>query len=222
MLPTCEEELSALRSTLECVAAQRDALKASLDQVDDVLIVNWVGPRKDGDYKKALHDLVGQGIAIENDPSVSETAKARADELDALKAENASLRNRLGDNFCWIGTPEQLEIAKALPWPEMQESCRRYHAQISSHGTSVFTGGKTIAQLEDENEKLRKDSARLDKMEGRVAASIHGPENWTFGEWMIFDPGFASDRVAHSSRAKTLREVIDNLAEAVSPDLDKS
>lgn len=32
-------------------------LQRIVDQVDDVLIVNWVGPRVDGDYKKALYAL---------------------------------------------------------------------------------------------------------------------------------------------------------------------
>lgn len=43
----------------DLLLADRNRLKAALDQVDDVLVVNWVGPRVDGDYRKALHDLVG-------------------------------------------------------------------------------------------------------------------------------------------------------------------
>lgn len=40
-------------------------LQSIVDQIDEVLVVNWVGPRKDGDYKKALHDLMGFAIAVE-------------------------------------------------------------------------------------------------------------------------------------------------------------
>lgn len=60
------------------------SLKAIVDQVDDELVVNWITV-KDGDYRKALHDLVMQGIQIENDPAVSSTARARQEELAALK-----------------------------------------------------------------------------------------------------------------------------------------
>lgn len=70
-------------------------LQDSLDQVDDVLIVNWVGPRKDGDYSKALADLVDFQVKIENDPCVSMEAKWKLDELCDLHLEIATLKNKL-------------------------------------------------------------------------------------------------------------------------------
>ena len=48
-------------------------LKSIVDQVDDVLIYNWIEV-KDGDYRKALYDLVSFSNQVENDPSVSQTA----------------------------------------------------------------------------------------------------------------------------------------------------
>lgn len=42
-------------------------LVANLDQVDDVLIVDWITV-KDNDYRKALADLVTTNIAQHNDP----------------------------------------------------------------------------------------------------------------------------------------------------------
>lgn len=71
--------------------------------------------------------------------------------VKALESENASLRNQLGDNLCWINDLEKpdAERARALPEVEFLESCRRFHGQISQ-GLGVFAGGKTIAQLEQE------------------------------------------------------------------------
>ena len=53
-------------------------------EVDDVLVVNWVGPRKDNDYRKALHDLVSNAIQQHDDPQISESA-----------AEQVKIRARL-------------------------------------------------------------------------------------------------------------------------------
>lgn len=75
---------------------------------------------------------------------------------DAIEAENADLLNSLlnvtGDNSCWL--PEGVDIGPIPPWAEFQDSCRRHHTQISTeHG--VLEGCKTIAQLEQENARLR-------------------------------------------------------------------
>lgn len=70
---------------LDAALEREKALQKNLDQVDEILTVNWVGPRVDGDYRKALHDLITRCIDIENDPRVSSTAKARQDELNDLR-----------------------------------------------------------------------------------------------------------------------------------------
>lgn len=44
-----------------------EQIAANLEQVDDVLIVNWITV-KDNDYRKALADLVTMNIAQHNDP----------------------------------------------------------------------------------------------------------------------------------------------------------
>ena len=68
---------------LAALTAERDELKAIVDQVDDVLVVNWIAA-KDGDYRQALHDLVTTNIAEHDDPAISSVAKARQDERDKL------------------------------------------------------------------------------------------------------------------------------------------
>jgi hypothetical protein len=70
-------------------AARIVAMLNAIEEVDDVLVVNWVGPRVDGDYRKALHDLVTRAIAIENDPQVSESAAKRKAELRAALGDRA-------------------------------------------------------------------------------------------------------------------------------------
>lgn len=50
-----------LTSMLELISENK-RLRKIVDQVDDVLVVNWAGPRVDGDYRKALADLVSTNI----------------------------------------------------------------------------------------------------------------------------------------------------------------
>jgi hypothetical protein len=74
-------KLAAENSILK---AERDKAREALAQVDDVLVVNWI-PVTNGNYGKALHDLITFNIQIENDPSVSKRAAARDKALAALK-----------------------------------------------------------------------------------------------------------------------------------------
>lgn len=67
---------------LETQIKQLEEIKA---QVDDVLVINWCGPRVDNDYCKALHDLITWNIQVHDDPQVSEVAKKRQDEKAALE-----------------------------------------------------------------------------------------------------------------------------------------
>lgn len=77
-------------SLLSTEIAERDSLRQQLDQVDDVLIVNWVGPREDGDYRQALADLVRNSIQEHDDPAISEVADKRRKELDSLRQQLAT------------------------------------------------------------------------------------------------------------------------------------
>lgn len=51
---------------------QLHTVRSAMSQVDDELIVNWIAPPKDGNYRKALSQLVTQGIEeakfFENEP----------------------------------------------------------------------------------------------------------------------------------------------------------
>ena len=68
---TNETALCVYKADYDKLLADRNRLKAALDQVDDVLVVNWVGPRVDGDYRKALHDLVAFNIQIATEPAMN-------------------------------------------------------------------------------------------------------------------------------------------------------
>ncbi len=93
---------AALLEELARMKGERDALKSSLDQVDDVLVVNWVGPRKDGDYKRALADLVTFNIQIHDDPQVSEVAAKRQQQNAALREGLQALVSELNDKRAWL------------------------------------------------------------------------------------------------------------------------
>lgn len=84
--------ISEAAAHLRILTTQVKALQASLDQVDEVLLVNWVGPRKDGDYRQALHDLVTSAIREHNDPRVSKEAAEREAQMKALEAVRNLLR----------------------------------------------------------------------------------------------------------------------------------
>ncbi len=75
------------------------------------------------------------------------------DRCALLEAENLRLKNICGDNLCWI-RPVDADLIKVLPESEFLESCRRYRAQLAG-GSGELAGGKTIAQLEEENARLR-------------------------------------------------------------------
>lgn len=77
--------LDTATATIARQVEELAAVKDSLRQVNEVLVVNWVGPRKDGDYTKALADLVTFNIQIHDDPQVSEVAAKRKQERDALR-----------------------------------------------------------------------------------------------------------------------------------------
>jgi len=75
----------------------------------------------------------------------------------ALRAENASLRNQLGDNLCRFDMDAATREAKALPESEFLESCRRFRNQVAAERGEVGPECMTIAQLEAEVERLREE-----------------------------------------------------------------
>jgi len=66
-------------------------LRAKLDQVDDVLMLDHIAA-VNGDYRKALHELVSFEIQIHDDPAVSEIAAKRKADVAELRAEVDRLR----------------------------------------------------------------------------------------------------------------------------------
>lgn len=79
-----------------------------------------------------------------------------------LMDENERLRsavlNAAGDDLCRFSQEEiqqmRLGMIKIPPWEEFGPSCKRFHDSMAAE-RGVLEGGKTIAQLEAENELLR-------------------------------------------------------------------
>ena len=88
--------------TYQELLVENERLREIVAQVDSVLVTHWVVV-KDDNYCKALHDYAGFCIQIENDPAVSETAKARANELDTLRRERDLARGRAIGHAITIG-----------------------------------------------------------------------------------------------------------------------
>lgn len=115
--------------------------------------------------------------------------------------------NIFGDNLCWIKNKDDEEIAKALPESEFLESCRRYRNQIATE-RGEYTGGRTIAQLEEEVERLQKDKERLDWLDKArwdlsfgYSSEYHGNTAYLF-EYPEVGKG-------HTAEAISLRDAID-------------
>lgn len=138
---TCGSD-AKIHSCIMHLTDRLSALQKKLDAVDDVLVVNWIAPPKDRDYRKALHDLVTWNIQIENDPLVSESAAKRKAYVERLES---SILNQCADNLCWIVDPKH---AATLPEAEFLESCRRYRNQMTEANGQLKAQTMTIAQLE--------------------------------------------------------------------------
>ena len=87
-------EVEVLRAEKAGLSKRNEQLQGIVWQIEDELIVNWIDV-KNNDYRKAIHDLVMFNIQIENDPSVSLTAKHRQDEISDLWAQIEYLKNGL-------------------------------------------------------------------------------------------------------------------------------
>jgi hypothetical protein len=73
------------------IVKERDAriaeLEAQLAAVDDVLICNWVGPRADGNYRKALADLIQGAMTEARELAAPHPDTARLDKVEALRLQ---------------------------------------------------------------------------------------------------------------------------------------
>lgn len=111
-------------------------------------------------------------------------------EVDVLRMEREALlervdglqnavRNQRGDDLCWI-TDEG--AAKALPKEEFHESCERHRLKIASE-RGEFTGGRTITELEAENERLKQECDELQRtFDLRWAADMRAIARWRGGD----------------------------------------
>lgn len=66
---------------------QLHTVRLAMSQVDDELVVNWIAPPTDGNYRKALSQLVTQGIeeadffAEQRRKEIEQDEQAKLDEL---------------------------------------------------------------------------------------------------------------------------------------------
>lgn len=81
MLDEAQERIQALEQ-------QNAELKRQIRQIDDALVVRWITV-KDGDYRKAINDLISWEIQVHDDPSVSTRAKDVQKLVDAARHINA-------------------------------------------------------------------------------------------------------------------------------------
>lgn len=121
--PTTSAAVAALR-------AERDATQRIVDAVDDVLVVNWVGPRVDGDYRRALADLVTFAIQIHDNPEVSEVARERAEQLVARGSRIETLEGALRKALDRLGAIDRLA------------SLRGQHDSVIAAGEAALRGEK--------------------------------------------------------------------------------
>ena len=109
MLETVVKELREAREALVVKLADLDKTIETLERMypgEPLAAVN--------DYRKALHDLTTRVIAIENDPAVSSTAKARADRLAALEKACKTVKTFLDNLVRAIRRRVHAHLHKAL------------------------------------------------------------------------------------------------------------
>lgn len=134
----CMENLADCKAALRKVEQERDSYQRQA---------------MDGEAELEAHatDRVNQRAEVAR-------LKQERDALATRCAEQSdAIRNQRGDDVCWIKDEGE---AKALPKAEFHESCERHRLKIASE-TGEFTGGRTIAQLEADNETLRVESEKL-------------------------------------------------------------
>ena len=108
------------------------------------------------------------------------------EQIAALTAERDRLRlavlNQCGDNLCHLTDEEATEAGasgRIPPWPEFQESCRRFHALVSRQ-SGELTGCMTIAMLEAEVQRLTAEleAGRREFAEYEQRAEAKYAETW--------------------------------------------
>lgn len=86
-----EADVALIRSSYDAEAVRQlcdshEQLRSWLQQVDDVLVVDWIDV-ENGDYRKALNQLVTYNIQLHDNPEVSSVAKERQEQIAQLEAD---------------------------------------------------------------------------------------------------------------------------------------
>lgn len=98
---------------LESALADARTRIEQMEQVDDVLLVNWISVQ-DGDYRKALHDLVSFNIQIECDKHATELRAAFSRGAQAMRKTCIQFR----PNY---DKPLTMRALESLPEPAYEE-----------------------------------------------------------------------------------------------------
>lgn len=118
---------------IERQQAELKTLQEQISEVDEILIVNWVGPRKDGDYRKSLSDLIRTAV-MEHQYFQGELQK----ENDSLKVELERLRG------------EREQDTARLDWLQRTAlSIPRNLKFMIDRGANVLTGSPQAGYLHD-------------------------------------------------------------------------
>jgi len=111
LMAAIREARSTLSVTTTDHAGSSAQLRAKLDQVDDVLMLDHIAA-VNGDYRKALHELVSFEIQIHDDPAVSEIAAKRKADVAQLEADITQ------------------SLKAGLSWMEKAKAAEQYVAEL--------------------------------------------------------------------------------------------
>lgn len=94
-LKVIERSHEALRAERDAAIQRAESAEEIVQTIDEVLVVNWVGPRVDGDYRRALGELVANAATKHDDPSLDEAAALHQSTIAAQTEEIRVLRDAL-------------------------------------------------------------------------------------------------------------------------------
>lgn len=171
---TVKEPSTDTEDALEAVLRELTELREKINQVDEVLVVNWIDV-KDGNYKQALHDFARFEILLNHDPSMGEEHVIQKHKADMAELQELRAFHELADEVAGPEPSSQDISHRGLPvtirdWKNRARTLaaklaaseveRKHQAALSKSHLAVYLGAeqKLSAALErvaeTEKEKL--------------------------------------------------------------------
>lgn len=126
LIERCMQREAQLRKALTSNAK----LQAIVDQVEDVLVIDWVTV-KDNDYRKALNDLVCHNIQIALDPAVSDDARKSHEELRVLHYALENVCRCLSTLGFGVHYSKSAQMKRAIEYLDSEDAAANQQQEVT-------------------------------------------------------------------------------------------